>query len=144
MPDAKENAGTETDAATVRATRMGEHLSRLLDLYKDHYALFIKGAIVYLAAVAVIAGYMFGPAAKHEHDGYFAAIVIGASAIWLGAALISLRWWHDATTNIDAICNELELSSYPLKQDRSIMISGAAVGLAMIIAMTAYMLWPKP
>lgn len=127
------NAQSETTLPAADE-RQEHHLDRLLDLYKDHYSLFIKGAIVYLAASGVIAGYTFGPASHHEQHRYFALVMIAASLMWVAASAISLRWWYDAAHTIDDVCMALGITSYPLRQDRLII---AGLGLVSVGIMCA-------
>jgi hypothetical protein len=106
---ASELSGQPGESGPSEKELRDRHLSRLVDLYKHHYDLFVKGYLFYLAIVSAIASVVFGNNDKTSVKTYLmilAAVISGLSAF---SCLNAVEWVNKTKGKIGRLTEKLSL-----------------------------------
>jgi hypothetical protein len=90
-----------------------EVLKAYLEVYRNHFDLFVKGAAGYILSVGFVAGVVFGGSADRQIKATLVTAVCGGSVIAIIGAIISLVWVVRLEREADRISNALGVGCFP-------------------------------
>jgi len=121
---AQEQSGQET-------ARLG--LNIYIDVYKQHFDLFFKGAALYVAANGILAGIIFHKDTDFANKSLLAACMVLFSALCLVACRVSWRWVAFLESRVTRITDDLNMEPFPFQGAKGIIktvfISALFLGL---------------
>lgn len=144
MAAASELPGQPGESGPSENELRDRHLSRLLELYKHHYDLGLKGFLFYLGIVSGVATVVFH---DEQASGMKALLMIlgavisglSACACWNGASQLAR-----VTRKINTLARELSLVEINFQEARRfihiLMITAIAIGLFFSIAIGLFFL----
>jgi hypothetical protein len=116
-----------------------ESFKIFVDLYKHHIDLWLKGYLVYLATIGVIAGFLFSKETVPTVRWFLILFLVTVSAVSVAAWTVGLVWLR----RFDAILRDLSLRArvptISLFGFKAVVLLGL-IG-AIIITASALLLW---
>lgn len=116
-----------------RIRLQSEHLGRLLDLYKHHYELFVKGYILYLGIVSAIATLLFRFVEAPGERRLLSVIAAAISILSIASCALGFRWAQDVDRDVSTLTSRLELPPVPLANSRRFAIVLLVLSSLMLI-----------
>lgn len=118
-----------------RQELLKSQLAIFLDAYKHHYELFLKGMLLYLAAIGAVAAYIYRDGVAHQVREMLSIMVGLGSAICVIGCISSWRWVGLIETRVNKICSELGVVDFPFMGAKHVTLGMS--GIALIVAITA-------
>jgi hypothetical protein len=112
------------DASTLtsdRAKLIADQLGRLIDLYKHHFDLFLKGVAGYLAIIGFIAGAITKAPSRSNRIALFGLISVVSLFAFVGS-VISWNWVRVMRDGMHDLCKTLDLVEPTLSPAERIVI----------------------
>jgi hypothetical protein len=110
----------------------------LLEVYKQHFDLFLKGVTVYLAAMSAIAGFAIAKETSANIKLLLSALIPCGSLIAFFGFLISRRWVAHLQKSLESIEAELRIQPFPFSGPKGIILTMILAALAFFIAGCVY------
>lgn len=105
-----------------------------IDLYKHHFDLFVKGIVVYLAAMGVSSGYAFKKETEVDIQIGLLALISLISFI-VGSGCVALVYWlKKLKILVDNIEQGLQIQQFPFQGGRAVGIVVASSVFTISIA----------
>jgi hypothetical protein len=117
MPDGNTASGSQTEVAT----RTVVSPSDLVELYKHHFDLFLKGYGLQLAVLAAVAGFAFSDSATL---GQRTALLVFGAVVCIVCAIawnLGMRWQTQLSVTLGAQCGDPKLGSVVTSLSKSIL-----------------------
>ena len=104
-----------------------EQLRLHLDVYRNHFELFVKAMGLYFAALGAIGGLMYRDGVSRSSQVAFSALIVSGSIIFLDGCIVSLRWVRDLEVSVRGAEMQLGIKPFPF--------SGAngVIGVMMVV-----------
>jgi hypothetical protein len=112
-----------------------KQLSLFLDIYKQHFELFIKSAVVYLAVLGATAGYVFRDGAGRGSQVALSVFIVLLSGLAIFACEVSGRWVRDLEAVADKIADSIQVERFPFSGAK--MAIRAVEGLCLLVLLGA-------
>jgi hypothetical protein len=107
-------------------------LLKYLDLYQQHFDLFVKGSALYYAVVGGVAGYAFSANATPRQRLALIAIVVLGSAVALLGFRACYRWTRDLGAQVHLLEAQLGVVRFPFHGATGV-IQAMSLGVAVIL-----------
>jgi membrane protein implicated in regulation of membrane protease activity len=112
-----------------------------MDVYKHHFDLFVKGVVIYFAAMGAIAGYVFNDTLNSGTRVAVSSVAGIFSLLAVLACLLSRRWVTIVERHVAMMCHQLGLAPFPFSGARHMTIITAILCGFIALGATANILW---
>ena len=129
---------TPPDPTALRSEELADQLGRLIDLYKHHFDLFLKGVAVYLAAVAVIAGYIQNSSTQTGAKITLSFLISLTSVFGIAGCVVSKRFVRQMQERLDNLTRSLSFDHIPLEGAMGIARMTIVVSVFVFLGGIAY------
>lgn len=94
-------------------TLLMEQFKAYLDIYKQHFDLYFKGIVLYLAGMGALAGFIFRDKASVEIQITLSVLAFLVSGIALAGCFVSKKWVVAMEINVDDLAGRLGARRFP-------------------------------
>jgi hypothetical protein len=108
-----------------------DHLGRLIEIYKQHFDLYVKGVAGYLVVLGFIGGIVTKPETVREDRIALSLLVSLASVFGIIGSVISLRWVRTMKEKLQRLSAFLDLED-PLLSSAGHLVT-SMIGLCLVL-----------
>lgn len=112
-----------------------DHLGRLLDLYKHHYDLFVKGYVFYMGIVGALTTLLFRFVDRDDEKILLFGIGTVVSGLSVVACYFAYRWSHEIEAQAASLAEGLGLRPVPLGKARQLVVVLLVLSSVMLVAL---------
>lgn len=117
-----------------------QQLRLYADIYKNHFDLFVKGYVVYLAIIGATAGFVFRPETNLATRRLLLVLAILASILATIAWATALAWAGSLHARVVDVSSRLDIVPLPVFGPKIILWLGI-VGSAIMTGGGVFLLW---
>ena len=118
-----------------------KQLELYIGVYKQHFDLFLKGTVLYVAVVGAIAGYVFTSGLDRPLKAGLSLIIAMGSLVALAGFHVSRKWVLDLEQRVHEMEQALGLKQFPFSGAKGVASVMTATSLLFLAAGCGHALW---
>ena len=139
--DASPQSLSATATEGGRARIASEHLRVVVDTYKHHFDLFVKGWILYFAVIGACASYLSKGDVSDALRGWAAVLIALFSLLGIQRCQPLWQWVHGVEETIAQLSIELGVPPLSLSGTKSVVRTVQACCLAVAVAALGFIIF---
>ena len=115
-----------------------EQFAIYIEVYKQHFDLFVRGSGLYVVAVGILAGILFRDVTANSTRSLLSFGIAAFSFAALFGCIVSWVWVRQLQKNIDHYTSIIQAESFPLGGAKGIIITVGIVSIMLVGAGSIY------